>query len=209
MKINKKTKLAISAKNPVNAAKLAKIKKNAATVKQGAKNAKPAKAAKAVEAVKLTGTSVAVLRGERGQLCRLVQTGKNSAGQTVVCAVQDNSGLNIPQAERIQCVIEKGVLTGHRDGLLQLGGYVNRRRSGAKIELLTDKQFTAKARKGTVKWREDDSKAVSCLYMGDHSQKGICAVRVEYKPGHPFYWQIELDSNVNNVHERGSLVPAK
>lgn len=206
MIINKKSKIATSAKNIPVKAKRSSVAVQAAAPKTGkaAKNGKALKAAaKAVKlAVKSTGFAIALLTGERGILSRKVETGLR--GKTFcIRALQDNAGLSIvgEWAE-----IHDGKLTAQgasKQARIELGGYVNGRNTGASVETIKESQFTAKAKAGYVRWNADKD-AVACQFIGDASKKGIVAVKAG-----SMYWQAEQDSNPNNRHERATVSTGK
>ncbi len=192
MKLNQKTKAAIKNKPAKSKSKGSKAK---AIVKAVVKLIVPDK---------LTGKAVALLSGTRGFAARLVETGK-LGNVTVIRALQRNDGLSLKDG--VWCPIEAGILTGIRQGRIELGGYVNGKSTGAKVELLSENQFTSKAKVGLVKWNSKaDAKPIAGMYLGNMQQKGMLAVRTVFQKGHaPFFWQVEQDSNANNKHERGKV----
>ena len=194
MKINNKTKKAIAAK--VTSAK-GKAKAKATTTTAGA----------AIEPPKGIAhkTMVAFLTGARGCCARSVEV-VSDTDFSYIRATQNNLGLSIPGGGLWAKVDNKAfIVTGNRTSLTELGCYVNGKRTGAKCNLVTDKEFCAKAHKALIHWKADDA-GIAGLYIGKPAEKGMSAVRVQYGKT-VFYWQMETDSNPNNKHERGSIEP--
>lgn len=190
MKINMKSKNATSNKN---AAKKVITPKAAKAAKQSVKAEK--KAAKVVA----TGQMIALLSGERGLLCRKVETGMRG---TTPCirALQNEKGLAL---DGEWAELHDGKLTAQgasRVARVQLGGYVNGRNTGATVKLVKESEFTKQAKTGEVKWHVDND-STACTYLGDANVKGIVAVKAG-----SFYWQAEQDSNSNNKHERATVI---
>lgn len=180
------------------------MKLNAKVVK-AVKGNKAVKTAKTVKVIKATvSTAIALLTGKRGITSRLVETHK--AGESLkVRALQNNLGLSLKGAPLAS--VEKGILKGKRDALLPLGGYVNGKMSGARVEFVTPAQFAARSKPCIVHWSADDN-GIQGRYIGNPNQKGMVAVSVQYGKT-AYYWQMEQDSNANNKHERGSVQPIK
>jgi hypothetical protein len=197
MKISAKTLAATSKSNLAVSAAPSKTKP-AVKVKAGKAQSKPAK--KAVKPV--ISQAIALLSGERGLCARLVQV-VTTPDSVHITALQDNKGLRF--ANGVACEIKGGKLVGEKEGRIALGGYVNGRNTGAKVELLTPAEFAKRAKPALVHWSADDNGAHG-VYIGNPNVKGMCAVMVPYKGG-PYYWQMELDSNPGNKHERGNLEP--
>ena len=146
--------------------------------------------------------AVAILTGARGILAREVVTATDKkTGRVFVKAVKNELGLSLKEASVGEII--KGELTGDKVARVQLGGYVNGRNTGAKVSLTNLAAFVAKSRKCVVHWNIDDN-GIAGHYIGNPNQKGMCAV---YVPEHKFVWQMEMDSNANNRHERGKLLP--
>ena len=162
---------------------------------------------KAIAPIIATGKAIAHLTGKRGDILRLVETGKQGS-DTYIRALQDNKGLAVTGG---WCLVDNGCITAKtpREFRVQVGAYVNGKNTGAKVTLLTEKQFLAIAKKGVIRWNVD-SESIDGLTVGDVNRKGCVGVRVMYG-SKPYYWQMEMDSNVHNVHERGivSQKPAK
>lgn len=173
--------------------------KNATSNKNAAKKVITPKAAKAAkQSVKATGQMIALLSGERGLLCRKVETGMRG---TTPClrALQNEKGLAL---DGEWAELHDGKLTAQgtsRVARVQLGGYVNGRNTGATVKLVKESEFNKQAKTGEVKWHVDND-STACTYLGDASVKGIVAVKAG-----SFYWQAEHDSNPNNKHERATV----
>ena len=212
MKINKATRLATARTQtapvvptmpakPLSAAQAGKVAKRAnkpATVKTAA--VKPT----LPDGLKWS-PAIAILTGERGILARNVLTATDKkSGRVFVKATQNETGLSCRDAQAGW--IEKGILCGDKVARVQLGGYVNGKNTGAKITLTTLAAFIASAHKCLVHWKNTDDAPVNGYYRGNPAEKGICAV---YVPDWKFVWQMELDSNSHNRHERGYLKPVK
>lgn len=199
MKINKKSLKAIRAN-----VKLSKAQK---TVKAGKKNTK--RQTKAVDhgKVKAREVVVALLSGARGFAARQVERLTYSDGAVTIRALQNNLGLALKDGAPAEVVGDKLTAKAPRDARVQLGGYVNGRNTGARVEFLTQAQFDARSKPAIVHWSADDN-GVHGRYVGNPSQKGMCAVAVKYG-NQNYVWHMEQDSNANNKHERGAIKPVK
>jgi hypothetical protein len=174
--------------------KLKQVKQNGAV-----KNAKTQKAVKAQIA-----QSVAIIIGARGLAARLVETHKTADGLKIR-ALQNNIGLPLKAGQFAD--VKDGTVTGKRPALIELGCYANGKTSGAKIVTMTQAQFLAKAHPCIVHWKADDN-GIHGHYIGNPNVKGMVAVAVAYS-GKLFFWQMEMDSNANNKHERGTVKSIK
>ena len=141
-----------------------------------------------------------IMSGKRGKVSRLGNE-VTVDGITGYQALQDNAGLPIVGGI---CIPENGIITSKTDRKtrIELGGYVNGKNTGAKIEVHSVSAFDKLAKKGFVKWNVD-SESVPCQFIGDISKKGCVAVKTSFN-GKPFFWQVEIDSNPHNAHERGT-----
>ena len=199
------------------------MKINVATRKATANNTKnnPAKAQVSetpkTVAVKITIPGglkwlpgIAILTGARGIAARQIESAvERKTGRVFVHAVYDENGLKLG-AKAIACEIVNGILTGDKPGRIQLGGYVNGRNTGAKIIITTLAAFIAKSQPCLVRWSNaDDGEKIHGRYVGNPAMKGLLAVMVKYGNGFSFVWQVEQDSNANNRHERGEVLPLK
>jgi hypothetical protein len=206
MKLNKKTLAAINPKNhkAIKALPMSKPAKPATPAKAARKAKKTGKAAKAVKG-KLTKqyTAVALLSGARGTLARAVRVFEYVTGQVEIIALQNNLGL--AEKNPVPCAIIGGKLVGDKLGRVQLGGYVNGRNTGASVKLITEAQFLKASAPCVVHW-DKDGVGVHGRYIGQPNEKGICAVACKFG-AQWYFWQMEIDSNVNNKHERGDLKP--
>ena len=205
MKINNATK---AATKPTLSAAQSKQTSKASKASPAVGKASPAPVSKAAVKVTLPGglkwsEAIAVLTGQRGVLARQVQTATDTkTGKVYVKAVKNELGLFLG-GKAIVCTIENGILCGDKIGLIQLGGYVNGKRTGAKISLTTLANFIAKSKPAIIHWNIDDN-GVKGHYLGNPAQKGICAV---YVPELKYAWHMETDANSNNKHERGKILP--
>lgn len=198
MKISKKTLAAVAAK---------KIAVQVKAHKKVAVKVKTVKAKKAAATVTKTETAVAILTGARGILFRSAQVQTMSDGTVRLTALQNCLGLANKDAS--YAVVKDGKLVNgdNRAGLVAMGGYVNGKTTGASVRLVSEKQALALCKDCMVHWDADDN-GVRGKYVGNVSEKGICGVVVQYA-GKNFFWQMELDSNANNKHERGDLKSVK
>lgn len=156
----------------------------------------------------ILSTVIMVVSGIRGLAARLGQlatTGKGKDQTVKFRALQDNKGLALKDGQWVSII--GGKLSGkkERQGQLECGGYVNGRLTGADARFFTPAQFRAIAKPCLIHWQADKD-PVSGFYIGDPNVKGMCAVFV---PAWNYYWQVELDSNANNKHERAKLAPVK
>lgn len=191
MKINQKTKNAVKAKK---ASATSKVVKAVKAVK-----------AKVVATVLKSFTAVALMQGVRGHAARLVRIDNMSDKTQNITALQNNLGLPLKDAHTAK--IDNGILKGERAARIELGGYVNGKSNGTKVELLTPAQFESRSGKCIVHWNKDDN-GIHGRYIGNPNVKGMVAVSVQYGKM-TYYWQMEQDSNANNKHERGSIKPLK
>ena len=170
--------------------------KTVPVTKAPVKTVKPAVAAKPTKAkVELV---IALFFGLRGVNVRLVERHTSAEG-VFIRATQDNDGKQIKDGSFAK--IEQGFATGKRVALTELGCYVNGKLKGARVEFLTATQFAHRAGKALIKWAgQKDS--LPGRYIGNPAKQGMLAVEVN---GH--YWQLELDSNKQNKHERGTIEP--
>lgn len=178
------------------------------------KSAKPAtKPAAKVATVKYTFVDFlfALIVGNRGAVLRAIARYKGSDGLTYIRATQDNRGLALPTSSKYASLCQvspDGVIKGIREALIGLGCYVNGRVSGAKVaKYLTLAQWVKLSAPCNVHWNAD-STSIPGRYVGNPHEKGTCAVSVQYGKT-TFAWQMELDSNSNNKHERGRLEATK
>ena len=204
MKISNATKAALLAAKQTNASKAqpATIARKAVKAVSSAKKAKKAK--KQAATVKASELALILLSGARGYTSRNVRKITMSDGEVRLYALQNNMGM--ANKSENYGIDNNGLLTGKRDGLIELGGYVNGKTSGASVRYLTAKQFNSIARPCIVKWNQDDN-GIAGRYIGNPAEKGMSAVVVSYKGG-DFHWQMETDANANNKHERGDLLPS-
>lgn len=180
--------------------KIVKNKASKAVMPANARIIGKGKSTKVESPVKVTGKAVALITGKRGVLSRLVETGERGS-EKFIRATQDNAGLSIVGG---WCLIDGGMITAktERKTRVELGGYVNGRNTGAKVQLTTQAAYERAAKPFSVKWNVD-KEAVKASVIGDTAKRGIVAVLTAYK-GKPFFWQCELDSNAHNLHERGT-----
>lgn len=190
----------------INKSVQAALAKKAGTGKQvqaskSAKKAQPVKATvKAALKVLKTYTTLLLLSGIRGYAVRKVEVRVIEDQPKQVRALQDGKGNALGNAEYAE-IDKTGHLTGKRAALVPLGGYVNGKMRGAKVEELTEAQFHSRSHRAKVKWNAD-KEAITGRYIGNPTMQGMVAVEAA---GH--FWQLELDANVNNKHERGDLLP--
>ena len=213
MKITKATKKAVKARSIPPSAKNGKTAISAKARKKNASKGKrtPAKPLVAAEYNKLFAAGkraimIALLSGARGFCARTVEVVTAKDGTRALRAVQNNLGL--PERESLFAPLSKdSVITSeaNRMARVQLGGYVNGRNTGAKVELMSPAQFATRSKPCLVHWNVDD-KGIPGRYIGDPSVKGMVAVSVQYG-SQTYFWQMEQDSNANNKHERGCIKP--
>lgn len=179
--------------------KLKQVKQNGA-VKVTAKTAKQVKAqiAQCVAVVMGVGDKA------RGLAARLVQTTKTADGLKIR-ALQNNIGL--PLKDGHDADLKDGIMTGKREAMVEMGAYVSGHSRKAKVVLLSQEQFLKIAHPCIVHWKADDN-GIQGHYIGNPNVKGMVAVAVAYS-GKLFFWQMEMDSNPNNKHERGTIKPIK
>lgn len=203
MKLNLKKSVKTAKNAKATTAKPATAKP-ATPAPKGAVKAKPATTPAKTEKPILS-QALALLSGARGFACRFVdvRTFKTS-GKVEVSARQNENGLSIAENDRAWGTVANGILEGEKKARIQLGGYVNGRNTGAKIELLKTEDFAKKAKAGKVKWSNED-KPITCHYIGDVSKKGMLAIVCQFN-GKSFAWQCEQDSNSHNAHERGQVL---
>lgn len=224
MKINAKT-LAATANTPKNLKKAVKghIKGKAVSTTP-AKPAKSAKSAKKEKAkrepqvfdlakhnAQFTGKAikaVALLSGKRGICARSIEQIITKGGQTAIRALHDNAMLTCK--ESVFCPVENGLITSSspKIGRIQLGAYVNGKNTGAKVEIVSQAEFEKRSRPCNVHWKATDDKPVIGRYIGNPQVKGMVAIGVKYAGG-LYLWQMEMDANANNRHERGIIAPLK
>ena len=195
MKINQKTIKAIRANKPaIVATPKAKKQSSAKTT---------------AKAAKVTGRSilVALLSGARGFAARLVERLTYSDGSVAIRAIHNNSGLTEKESTLAPIVGGKLTSKADRKARVQLGGYVNGRNTGAKVELITQAEFAKRSKPCIIHWNVDDA-GVHGRYIGNPAEAGMCAVSCKFG-SMEYFWQMEQDSNSNNKHERGELQPVK
>ena len=211
MKINQATIKAIA-----NTGKVVKAKNPAKPAVTPVTPAKPAKKTKVAKSANKVGVmpagkpdkmslALAVLSGVRGYAARFVQV-YTFGTRVFIRATQNNNGLSLKDGTFCEVTADKG-LVGDKQGLVELGGYVNGKKSGAKVTLTTADTFAKKSGKCLIKWNSDDSKGTLGNYVGVPSARGMSAVLCKF--GNVQYgWQMETDTNSHNKHERGDLVSA-
>ena len=223
MKINKTTVANAKSKSTGKVTEVGNVAPIMGAINTPAKNGKTVKAkpttsavTKVASAVKsavkpVLGVMFALLTGKRGYALREVNT-RSINGQVVeICAVRSQWGGLLQ--DQTWCKVENEHLTGHRDALVPVAGYVNGRPTGAKVQFMSAAQFKKMSKPG-MRTHVQTGKVIPVRWVGTSAEmamsgklpKSMQATLTEYK-SFDHAWQNEGDAPAHAKHELGYITP--